>query len=69
MGYYIFLFPTTFTKAKDTLPDDINTLHIFTKRYVKVKEELVEWFCGEVCLAVILETIVLKLITLRHNPV
>jgi len=37
MGYYMFLFPTAFTKAKDTLPDDINTLHIFTKHYMKVK--------------------------------
>lgn len=67
MGYYILLFPTTFTEAKDTLPDDINTLRIFTKHYRKVKYGLIEWFCGEVCLTVILEMIVLKLITLGCN--
>lgn len=68
MGYFIFLFPSTFTKAKDTLTGDINSLHIFTQRYMKLKEGLIERFCEEVCLAVILEAIVLKLITLRHNP-
>lgn len=69
MGYYVFHFPTIFTKVKDTLTNDINNLHTFTKHYMKVRQGLVEWFCGEVCLAVILDTVVPKLTLLSHNSV
>lgn len=33
MGYYVFLFP----KVKDTLTNDTNNLHTFTKHYMKLR--------------------------------